>query len=167
MNTFLKLLSRKHWKFLVEHKQQQCKLKVTWAGNLFLLSNAIRCLTSMCLQAFCNWVLWKHEKRFPIFARGLENVHIHGYFDCYNWNKQRRGFQMLFSLLWQWNYFSRRWSGLTDRNVELKPSVFFRTTPTHLEIIKSYFHRAKFQILLTSLEDIGMNFSVIKLSDRN
>ena len=33
--------------------------------------------------------------------------------------------------------FSRRKLEHTDRNVELKPTVPFRTTPTHLEMLES------------------------------
>ena len=38
------------------------------------------------------------------------------------------------SLQYDFSSFSRRRSEHTDRNVELKPTVLFRTTPTHLEI---------------------------------
>ena len=44
--------------------------------------------------------------------------------------------------------FSRRWSEHTDRKVKLKPTVLFRTTPT---LFISYFHHAKFKILLNSV----------------
>ena len=53
--------------------------------------------------------------------------------------------------------FSRRRSEHTDRNVKLKPTVLFRTTPTHqrqsihgvtTNLSMAYFHHAKFQILL-------------------
>ena len=43
--------------------------------------------------------------------------------------------------------FSRRSSEHTDRNVELKSTILFRTTPTHLEIIITWCYRKPYYIL--------------------
>ena len=52
-----------------------------------------------------------------------------------------------------WFQLIRRQSEHTDRNIELKPTVLFRTTPTHLEIIITWCYRKPFHIVLSPCKD--------------
>ena len=62
-------------------------------------------------------------------------------------------------------FFRRRSeSEHTDRNVELKPSVLFRTTPTHLEIVITWCYRKPFHVVFPPRKVSNPTCIILKLS---